>query len=192
MDLTQLLETLGRTLQGLGMPYLVSGGMAVSVWGKPRFTADIDIVVELPLARVEQLAAAMKSAFGEDMLFDETQIARAIREKKEFNFFHGDTGIKIDFWILKDTVFDESRMSRRVARRIGKQDVWFSSPEDLILIKLQWYKESLSTRHLEDIESILKIQSRVDRAYLRHWALAQGTSAIIESEFNKVEGAETP
>ncbi len=71
MDLTQLLETLGKTLQDLQMPYLVSGGMAVSVWGKPRFTADIDIVVELPLAKVKQLAGAIRATFADDMLFEE-------------------------------------------------------------------------------------------------------------------------
>jgi len=80
-------------------------------------------------------------------------------------------------------------MQRRVAKKIGKEDVWFSTPEDLILIKLQWYKESQSTRHLEDIESILDIQLSVDKEYLRHWALAQGTSTILEAEFDKAKKA---
>ncbi|MEK7154002.1 MAG: hypothetical protein AAB792_00395, partial [Patescibacteria group bacterium] len=46
---------------------------------------------------------------------------------------------------------------------------YFVSPEDLILSKLLWYKKSQSTRHLEDVESVLKI-SKVDKKYLKNWA----------------------
>ncbi len=46
-DPRQLLVSITKTLKYLNIPYLVTGGIAVLVWGRPRFTADIDIVVEL-------------------------------------------------------------------------------------------------------------------------------------------------
>lgn len=42
-----LLYKVAKILQELKISYAVTGGMAVIAWGKPRYTADIDIVIEL-------------------------------------------------------------------------------------------------------------------------------------------------
>ena len=73
------------------------------------------------------------------------------------------------------------RSERGVTKKIGNQDVRFISPEDLILIKLLWYRESESTRHLEDIRSILTIQGEnLDYLYLEQWAKRQGVGEVLE------------
>lgn len=54
------------------------------------------------------------------------------------------------------------QIKRRVAKDFAGQTIFFISPEDLILNKLMWYKKSESTRQLEDIESIIKIQKKLD------------------------------
>ncbi|MBI3019451.1 MAG: hypothetical protein HYY61_06135, partial [Deltaproteobacteria bacterium] len=53
----------------------------------------------------------------------------------------------------------------RQVKNIFGSDIYFTSAEDLILIKLQWFKESESSRQKEDIISILKITS-IDEAYI--------------------------
>lgn len=55
MDPQNLLVKISKILNQLNIPYLVTGGMAVYVWGRPRFTADIDRVIELTIEKVEQL-----------------------------------------------------------------------------------------------------------------------------------------
>ncbi len=47
IDPRHLLINIARILKQLKIPYIITGGMAVLIWGRPRFTADIDIVVEL-------------------------------------------------------------------------------------------------------------------------------------------------
>ena len=46
-DPKHLLVSIARILDDLKIPYLITGGIAVLVWGRPRFTADIDVVIEV-------------------------------------------------------------------------------------------------------------------------------------------------
>ena len=106
---------------------------------------------------------------------------RALAKRGEFNFIDGETGIKVDFWVFKNDPFDRSRFKRKVAKKIAGQRIYFTSPEDLILIKLRWHRESQSSRQLEDVESILKISGKeLNMKYLTEWAKKMGVSRILK------------
>lgn len=169
-DPRELLVAIAEILHELHIPYLVSGGMAVFVWGRPRFTADIDIVVELTRAHLPKLQRAL-AALSLPGYVDREMMEEAWKRKGEFNFVDGTTGVKVDFWLLKDTPFDRSRLARAVEKEILGRTVRFTSPEDLILIKLQWYAITPSSRQLEDVASILKVsRETLDHSYLDVWA----------------------
>jgi len=178
-DPLELLVGIAKILRTLSIPYLVTGGMAVLIWGRPRFTADIDIVIELQRSDVDKLEIALK-ALGNKGFIDKDTIIEALSTQGEFNFIDGSTGVKIDFWILGNSAFDQRRIKRRVKKIILGKTIWFSSPEDLILIKAAWYKESQSSRQIEDIESIFAISAdNLDRKYLKRWATSLGVSPIL-------------
>jgi predicted nucleotidyltransferase len=65
--------------------------------------------------------------------------------------------------------------------------VYFVSPEDLILVKLKWHKTSSSERQLEDVESVIKIQKKLDWKYLEKWAKIQSTSEALQSLLKKLK-----
>ena len=164
------LTKIAGIFERLELPYLVTGGMAVSVWGRPRSTADVDVVIELESAGISGLLEALKE-LSEAGYIDEDVVREAVRGGGEFNFIDGATGMKIDFWVLGKGAFDASQLKRRVGKNVFGQKIYFLSPEDLILSKLIWYRKSRSTRHLEDIESILKISgSELDMKYLKEWS----------------------
>lgn len=179
MEQETILRKIGAALEALGIPYLVTGGLAVTVWGRPRFTADIDIVIEVPPAKIDTLIESLQS-FSEEIAVDSESVREAVRDRSEFNVVDTASGLKLDFWISHDDAFDRERMRRRVQRVVGGQALSFISPEDLILVKLLWHKESGSTRHLEDVESVLRIQENLDRSYLQRWAAQQSTKATLE------------
>lgn len=52
MELSELLEHLSRTLDSLGLQYFVTGSMATIFYGDPRFTNDIDVVVDLTAQKI--------------------------------------------------------------------------------------------------------------------------------------------
>ncbi len=166
-------------LDRLSLNYFVTGGFAVSVWGRPRATFDIDIVVELVEPDVKNLTKALREIFKAGYI-DEDMMKTAIKYQKEFNFIDPESGSKIDFWIKKDNELTIQKFKRRRLEKIQGQGVYFISPEDLILSKLEWYQKSGSTRQLEDIESVLKISGdKLDMNYLNKWAKKLGVFKIL-------------
>lgn len=180
IDPTNLLVNIAKVLDDLGIQYFVTGGMAVFVWGRPRFTADVDIVIALKSENSIKLIRALR-AFGKSGYIDEDAVEEALRNKSEFNFIDGITGVKVDFWVLRDRdVFEQLRFKRRVGRKILDYMVYFISPEDLILSKLIWHQKSESTRHMEDAESVLKVSDKkLDFKYLKKRAKELGVSEIL-------------
>jgi len=180
IDPRHLLVKITAILDKLAIPYLITGGMAVLVWGRPRFTADVDVVVELKEENLLDLERSLKN-LGRSGFIDRMAMREALHHGGEFNFIDSITGVKVDFWMLKNDAFDSSRLGRRVSKDILGKKVYFISPEDLILIKLQWYKESQSSQQLEDVESIFRISGHeLDKIYLAQWAKPLGVYNILE------------
>lgn len=70
--------------------------MAIVVWGRPRYTADIDIIIELKKEKVKQLVLTLiKEGY-----VDEDAVREALKYKSEFNFIDHETSLKVDFWIF--------------------------------------------------------------------------------------------
>lgn len=150
MELENTLKKVARILQQLKIPYLVTGGVAIVVWGRPRYTADIDLIIELKKEKVKKLLAAL----SKDGYIDEQAVNDAIKFKGEFNFIDYDSGMKVDFWILEDSDFDRSRLNRAIVRKIFGQKIFFSSPEDLILKK--WAKKQKTFELLQEMISLVE------------------------------------
>jgi hypothetical protein len=185
IDPRKLLVEVTSILDKNRIPYLITGGMAVFVWGRPRFTADIDLVVELSIDKLDVLEKALKS-LDEAGYVDGDVMREALTRHGEFSFIDGKTGMKVDFWISTGDAFDSSRIKRRVAKKIIGHDVYFSTPEDLILSKLRWWRDTGSSRHKEDIVSIISISGNdLDREYLDKWAGKLGQKDLLDEAFKK-------
>lgn len=165
----QLLIQIAPVLDKLKLPYIITGGFAVSVWGRPRATFDIDIVIQITEPDAKQLITLLRkiSEFG---YIDEDAVREAIQRKGEFNFIDPETGVKVDFWVADSK--NSYEFGRIVKKTIDGQEINFISSENLILSKLRWYKISPSSRHIEDVESILKISDKIlDKKYLKKMAI---------------------
>jgi uncharacterized protein YeeX (DUF496 family) len=130
-DPRHLLAAIAEILNDLKIPYLITGGMAVLIWGRPRFTADIDIAVELKINDINKLKNAL-FALGKANYIDENMMKDAIAHNGEFNFIHGESGVKVDFWVLKNESFEISRMKRKIAKEINGQTVYFIYPPEYL------------------------------------------------------------
>lgn len=184
IDPRHLLIKIAEILKRLHIPYAITGGMAVFVWARPRFTADIDIVVLLKARDIPRLAGALRK-LGKTGYIDDHMMRKALERHGEFNFIDGITGVKVDFWPLKNQPFDKSKIKRRIGKEILGHQVYFVSPEDLILSKLLWYQEGESAKQQEDIVSILNIQEHLDLDYLKQWAQDHNTFTLLEVLWNK-------
>src|ERR1700686_3075899 len=169
MDQSDLTQKLAGELERLGISYLVTGSIATIAYGEPRLTNDIDVVVELRLDHLDALGEAFPSA---EFYWSKDAAAQAIRQHFQFNILHPASGLKIDVIVPADNEFNRSRFSRRQRMRGGADfDIWLSSAEDVILKKMEFFKEGESEKHVRDIHGVLKMRgAKIDRDYINLWA----------------------
>jgi len=169
MEPEDLLRFVVLVCEQLNLRYLVTGSTATIAFGEPRFTNDIDIVLDLPAEQIDNFC----KLFPESDFYLSRQAARsAVRLKSQFNVIHPASGLKVDFMVFAPSEFNTSRMLRgRDLPALDDCVVRFASPEDVILMKLKYYKEGGSEKHLRDIRGVLAIQGdKIDRQYIVEWA----------------------
>lgn len=164
-----LVKYLAGLLEKFKINYLLTGSLAVSYYGHPRATHDIDFVIEIHLRDVSKMRQLIKS-LGKSFISDMDQIEMNIRSSTLFNIFHTYTGIKIDFWFVERSEFERNKFKRKKIIYIDNQKINLISAEDLILNKLLWCKGIKSERHLTDCKGMLKVQkNELDKTYLSMW-----------------------
>src|SRR5262249_15170811 len=146
------------TLETLAVPYALVGSWGSGIYGEPRFTRDIDIVLDLKPALVTPFCAAFP--IGEFSL-SEAAVRDAVRTRFQFNPIHPESGNKIDFILTRPESWNIGQLQRRrrIELRLGEEafDVYVAAPEDVILGKLWYFAEGGGDRHLRDIAGILRV-----------------------------------
>lgn len=173
------LEVLGivaARLESAGLPYMVSGSMALNYYGQPRMTRDLDLVIDVSLADAEKLT----SLFEGDCYCDLEDVRDAVRRRSMFNVIYLARVLKIDFIIRKDSPYRREEFSRRRRIALEGQAVWVVAPEDLILSKLHWARDSHSEMQLRDVRTALGAIAELDWPYLRRWAEELGVTGLLE------------
>jgi len=176
----EALKPVIELLNILKIPYMLVGAIAVNYYSVPRFTHDADLVVQIQSQHIDNLCKSL----GNKYYIDREMIREALVSVGQFNLIHLDTGFKIDFWILKEDEFSQLQFSRRISGKIFGQDVFIISPEDLILTKLSWFKESDIQKHFLDVVGVYRMQRDIlDIDYLYKYAQKLNlTEAFAELE----------
>lgn len=180
MELYDLLAQVVETFERLHIPYLVTGSVASMAYGEPRLTNDIDVVAEIRESHISGLLAA----FPPDSFYLSGDAVRAaIRTQGQFNIIHPRSGLKVDVIVRKETPFDRSRFARaRTLRPAESYEATFSSAEDVIIKKMEFYREGGSEKHLRDITGMLKVSGdEIEEAYIVEWADRLGLRSIWDA-----------
>ena len=166
----------------LEIPYLIGDSLASAVHGIVRATMDADLVADIKPEQVPPLVALLEGEFYTDA----DMIQDAILHSSSFNLIHLETMFKVDVFILKQRAFDINQMERRISQPLGDaldEQAYFSTAEDLILAKLEWFRAGgeTSDRQWRDILGVLDIQSdRLDFKYLQKWAEELGVQDLLQ------------
>jgi hypothetical protein len=151
--------------------------MATIAYGEPRFTNDIDVVVRLTEDQVDPLC----DAFPSDQFYVSREtVIEALKRIGQFNILHPGSGLKIDVMVADESEFNESRFRRAKRLRTAPDtEVAFASPEDVIIKKLQFYKDGGSQKHLRDVAGVVRVVGEeLDHDYIEHWAQVLGLEEI--------------
>lgn len=167
-----------RPLNRLRVRYFVSGSVAAILYGEPRLTHDVDLVVFLREAEIARLLEVFPSPafYLPPAAIIAAEIARP--QKGHFNVIHADTGFKADFYTAgRDELHGWAfRNARQLAYR--GEPVIVAPPEYVIVRKLEYFREGGSEKHLRDIRSMLAVSGdTLDRLALQDWVQRCGVSA---------------
>lgn len=175
MEPEDLLRVVTIACEKLQLQYFVTGSTATIAYGEPRFTNDIDVVIELSEDKIGLFCNEFSVS---DFYLSESAVMAAVKNRSQFNLIHPTSGLKVDFMVVPMTDFDRSRMSRvRELPVLEDKLVRFASPEDAILMKLRYYQMGHSDKHLRDIHGVLKIQgAKIDRCYIADWSTKLGVA----------------
>jgi hypothetical protein len=187
---TEVILTVTRVLENLVVPYYLGGSWASGAYGPPRSTLDVDIIADLKSAHVTPLVAALAPSF----YIDADMIREALQLHRSFNILHLTYFYKVDIFVPSNTPFKRIQMSRRKPHSIEQglaDQVYFCSPEDIILEKLAWYRlgGEISERQWLDVRGVLKVkQPTLDYDYLRRWAKVLGVADLLARSMDEAFG----
>lgn len=182
---TELLAAVARVItafDALGVDYLVGGSLASSVFGEPRQTLDADLIARLLARHAEPLGTHLAGEF----YADQASILAAIQNQGCFNLIHLETMTRVDVFVRWRSAFSQSQFARRQRKPVGQTaplELYFASPEDTVLAKLEWYRDGggVSDRQWRDLLGVLKVQAgRLDRTYLTRWAGELGVTDLLQ------------
>lgn len=144
-------------LNDLGVVYMVTGSVATIVYGEPRLTHDIDIVLRLSEREIPDLERAFPL---EEFTRPSTQTLRLEARRAtrgHFYLIHHETGFKADIYTEGRDVLHLWAIEKRRQLDISGARIWIAPPEYVIIRKLEFYTEGGSEKHLRDISSMLGI-----------------------------------
>ena len=173
MDELDILKLVTKRLNDAEIDYMLSGSVALTFYGKPRMTRDIDIVIMIPLSAVDRLV----ELFQQDFYIDKDMAADAVRNQSMFNIIHLETVIKVDFIIRKNQEYRILEFNNRKKMKLEGQEISVVSLEDLIISKLYWAKDSFSEMQIKDIVSLMDLDFDMD--YVEEWCARLGLDLIL-------------
>lgn len=160
---------------------MVTGATAAILYGQPRVTNDLDVVISLN----DATRAALLRAFPESEFYvppeSVIRAEQARQQRGHFNLIHHDSGYKADVYLAgSDPLHAWALPLRRRLCWDGDLSMTVAPPEYVVLRKLEFYREGHSAKHPTDIRSIREITG-VDEAMLAPWLERMGLDALWQN-----------
>ncbi len=168
----EFLLRVATALEISGIPYMLTGSLASSMYGIPRATNDIDVVIAPTRPQLRAFVQLMQRAGL--TVHDETALM-ALRNRTQFNVIDFRRGWKVDLIIQKDREFSAAEFKRKEMHEVEGMRLSLATPEDVVLAKLEWAKLSPSEQQIEDVVGIIKMQrDTLDYSYISRWVEVLG------------------
>jgi len=178
------LAALQRLLERMGDRGMVIGGIAASLLGKPRLTADLDAVILLSLSQIPLL---LDAAAQEGLLPRIEDADGFARQNHVMLLRHEESLINVDI-SLGMLPFEVEAVERSQVLEVGGLSIRLPTAEDLVIMKGVAHR----ARDLEDIRTICDANQDLDMGRVEHW-LKQFAEALqmpeIWTDIEKLRGA---
>jgi len=156
-----------KVLSGLGIDYVMIGGIPVGFYGEPRFTQDLDFAVD-PRLFAGRFAEFLQEIERENfMLSSSRPTAEELKSTTSLRFIDLRNKTIIDLVLhSKGFNWDHDILNRRREEKLlpGRGKIWCVSLEDLIVMKIA----NGEPQDYKDLEGIISRRfKKIDWSYLR-------------------------
>lgn len=159
----------------LGVPYMVSGSVAVIIYGEPRLTLDVDLIAVLDREHIALLSEVFPPAEFYCPPIEVITLEATREQRGHFNIIHQETGFKADVYLSGRDPLHAWGLARAQRLEVEGQVVVVAPPEYVIVRKLEFYREGGSDKHLRDIRSMLGTSpDAIDRVELETLIVTRG------------------
>lgn len=179
MTIDELAAVVADACRAEGVPHMFTGALASGLYGSPRSTADVDVVVDVadPTAMprlVARLAAV--ATFDTQVQFDTLTFgSRRIGTTRSL------PPLIIELFALFDDAFVREQFARRREQFMATvgRSLPVPTAEDVIVQKLRWARG----KDIDDARDVLAVQGlgRLHLDYIRRWCERHGTLATLEA-----------
>lgn len=182
--MSQILTLLGfarlilNAIEATGAEYMLGGALAVMAYAEARATQDVDVVVNLPVERVQDFSRELEKR--QVLIPPDLMLERFLTPHGDIPLsgFHLHSGQRADIFLLQEgDPLRVSALARKMLMDLGAPlgQVYVHAPEDLILYKLRYFSISEQDKHIRDIAAIIYAQQgKLDEAYLNTWIQSSG------------------
>lgn len=182
MPEADLITIFAQPLNQLQIRYLVSGSVASMLYGEPRVTHDIDLIVFLRFENMAQLAEVFPAPVFYLPPAEVIAIEMARETHGHFNVIHSDSGLKADFYTANRDGLHGWAFGHARQYSFGGITIPVAPPEYVIVRKLEYFREGGAEKHLRDIRGMLAVSGeQINRSELNEWILRRH----LEAEWQK-------
>lgn len=150
-----------RVIEKLDDRGVIIGGVAASLLGEPRLTADADALL---LISIDEVPMLIELAQAEGLHPRYADIVDFARRSRVVLFRHRESGIDVDI-SLGLLPFEIEAVERSQEHRAGSLTVRLPTPEDLIILKAVAHRP----KDMLDIEAVIAAQPHLDKARIAYW-----------------------
>jgi len=166
-----------------GVDHMVTGAFAYSLYGIPRSTKDVDVVLSLPSG---DAAIKVAARLAPSVEFDEQAQFDTLTWGKRLVGTSREIPLKVELFELFDDPFvleQFARKRRMFSAQIGRY-TWLPTPEDVVVQKLRWGRN----KDLDDARDVLAVQGpeSLDMAYIESWCDQHGTTGRLQAALSGI------
>ena len=172
-------STLGKAVELFrqqGIRFHLTGGVTSALYGEPRMTQDIDIVVDNAVL-TRQLDSFLALLNKSDFLFDATSLQEAVEQRGMFQLFDKVEALKLDIY-PRELITGELDRSRSVELFAGVS-LPVVSRADAAVSKLVWISKG-SHKSRRDLRQIFRTSSVEDRQRILEFAQQLALAPLLE------------